>query len=223
MTQHPERLGKIKTAVVTGEHPFDVPALHTLFRDIPLVDFYPQHLDDFVADWGKMRQEYDVVVFYCFHQATPGQEQGWWQQGRREALERLGEASQGVLVLHHALLAFPDWPLWSAVCGIADRSFSYHGGQTLGIEVVNAQHPITKGLTAWTMMDETYMMQDAGAASEVLLTTAHPLSMHTLAWTHHYRNARVLCLQSGHDSLAFANPSFRAVVAQGIHWLAGRI
>ena len=33
-------MSKIKTAVITGQHAFDVPGFHELFRSIPDIDFY---------------------------------------------------------------------------------------------------------------------------------------------------------------------------------------
>ena len=42
-------------------------------------------------------------------------------------------------------------------------------------------------------------------------------------WARRYRNARVFCLQSGHDSRAYENPNFREVVRRGIVWLSGRL
>ena len=62
----------IVTAVVTGGHTFDVPAFLTLFRRMPEIDFYPQHLENFVADEGNACQGYDVVVFYNMHMTVPG-------------------------------------------------------------------------------------------------------------------------------------------------------
>ena len=38
---------KIKTAVITGHHPFDVPAFYGAFRSMPEIDFYPQHMEEF--------------------------------------------------------------------------------------------------------------------------------------------------------------------------------
>jgi len=213
---------KITTAVITGQHPFDVPGFHALLRSMPEIDFYPQHLEDLVADAGHVRGEYDVLVFYNFHQANPGSEKGWWEKGTKEALEHLGETRQGIFVLHHAILAFPKWRLWSDIVGIRDRRFEFDVGQDLLIEVANPQHPITRDLQAWEMIDETYLMANAGRGSEILLSTDHPRSMKTIAWTRHYKKARVLCYQSGHDARAYANENFRTVVARGIQWLAGR-
>jgi type 1 glutamine amidotransferase len=56
----------------------------------------------------------------------------------------------------------------------------------------------------------------------VLLTTDHPKSMKTLGWVRQHRNARVFCLQSGHDGVTWASPEFRTVLERGIRWCAGR-
>lgn len=58
-----------------------------------------------VADrWGW----YDALVFYNFHQSTPtGQEKGW-ERSIKDALERIGKSNHKIVVLHHALLAFPN-------------------------------------------------------------------------------------------------------------------
>jgi len=214
---------KIRTAVVTGRHPYDLPNFYAVFRSIPDIDFYPQHMEDFVSDAGKVRTQYDVVVFYNFHQETPGNEQNWWDKGTKEALEQLGENQQGILLLHHAILAFPRWQVWADICGIQDRKFSYHVGQTVRTKIENPHHPITHGLTAWKMVDETYVMNNIEDDSEILLITDHPKSMRTLAWTRQYKNARVFCYQSGHDDQAYSDPNFRMVVSRGIQWLARRI
>lgn len=204
------------TAVVTGMHAFEVPAFHALFRSLPDVGFYLQDLENLVADEEHVFDQYDVLLFYNMHRDTP--------QGKAKAvLERLGESTQGIFVLHHALLAFPEWSLWSEIIGIDDRSFEYYHDQTLHIEVADPAHPVTQGLAPWTMVDETYLMDDAGEGSRILLTTDHPKSMGTIAWTRQYRNSRVFCLESGHDHQAFVDPNFRTVLARGIRWAAGWI
>ena len=72
-----KKTDKTTVAVVTGRHPFDVPGFHAVFRSMPTVDYYLQHMEDFVSDAGGVRNEYDVVLFYHFHQPTPGAETGW--------------------------------------------------------------------------------------------------------------------------------------------------
>jgi len=209
--------GKIKVAVITGSHPFDVPNFHALFRAIPDIDAYPQDLENFAADWGEIRKGYDALVFFNMHGELPA------EGPIATAIAELGETSQGIVVLHHAILAFPKSPQWSELVGLNDRSFEYFIGESVHIEVANPDHAITQGMTDWDLLDETYTMADPGADSQILLTTHHPRSMHAIAWTRKYRSARVFCYQSGHDKLAWLHPQFREVLARGIRWSARRI
>jgi type 1 glutamine amidotransferase len=118
-------------------------------------------------------------------------------------------------------MAFPRWELWGDLAGLEDRTFTAHKGQTVRVEVAGRAHPITQGLSAWEMVDETYEMAAMPRDAEILLATDHPLSMKAIAWTRQYGRARVFCYQSGHDGQAYADPSFRTVLARGMRWVAG--
>ncbi len=207
---------KISAAVITGGHAFDVPGFHAIFRSLPGVDSYVQHLDNFVADVGKVREEYDVIVFYNMPGGAP--------EGRvQSVLEQLGTTNQGIFLLHHAILAYLEWPFWSDLVGIRDRDFGYHHGLQLHVDIANPGHPIAQGLGPWDMVDETYTMNDPEADSDILLTIDHPKSMHAIAWTHPFKASRVFCFQSGHDNETCVDPNFRTAISRGIQWCAGRI
>jgi type 1 glutamine amidotransferase len=183
---------------------------------MPGVDAYPQDFENFVQDWGQVRRSYDALVFYNMHGgATDGP--------YRDALTEIGGSAQGVVVLHHAILAWLELPFWSDLCGLSDRSFGYHMGQSIRIDVAHAAHPITRDLASWEMGDETYTMADADPGCQVLLTADHPLSMRTIAWTRTHRQSRVFCFQSGHDQVTWGDPNFREVLRRGILWSAHRL
>ena len=66
-------------------------------------------------------------------------------------------------MLHHAILAFPEWQRWSDICGFQDRgNVSGAGDQIVRLAVENRDHPITKGLSSWEMTDEIYVLADVG-------------------------------------------------------------
>jgi len=214
---------KTKTAVITGGHDYDVVSFQRLFRGIPEIDFYPQNLWDYAADHSQ--KEYEVLLFYNMHTVTPGTDPGdRWGAAERKAIEDLGDTSQGIFLLHHALVAYPEWPLWGEISGVPRRSgVQGFTMQTVRADITDPDHPITRGLESFEVVDETYIEDDAGEGSTVLLTTDHPRSMRTIAWTRQHKNARVFCYQSGHDDVAFSTPGFRTVVTRGIQWCAGRI
>jgi type 1 glutamine amidotransferase len=208
---------RIRVAVVTGRHAFDVSAFYDLLRSIPDIDFHPQELENYVADFGRVGERYDAVVFYNYHQDVT-------DDGLRPetagVLQELGETEQGIVLWHHGLVAFPRWRLWAELSGLEDRSFAAHKGQTVRVEVADSGHPITAGLDTWEMVDETYAMEAAPGDGEILLRVDHPLSMKAIAWTRQQGRARVFCCQSGHDRQAYASASFRTVLGRGIRWAA---
>lgn len=214
---------RLQVAVVTGHHPFDVIALHDLWTSFPQFDVYVQHMEDYVTDVARMREHYDVVVFYNFHQVTPGLETDWWEKDTKTALEQLGVSGQGIMILHHALLAYKQWAWWTDLVGVEDRSFGYYMNQQMHVHIEKPDHPILAGLSDFDLTDETYTMGNAEdeKGNTVLLTVDHPNSMRTLAWTRQHCNARVFCWQSGHDGTAFSNPAFNQIMHNAIRWLAG--
>lgn len=211
---------KIKIAVVVGYHPYDVPKFQKLFESIPDIEVYIQHMEQFVYSSKDVREEYNVVLFYNFHMETPVNEAPGYEGRIKEVLESLGDTKQGIFVLHHAILAFPNWQIWSDICGIQNRKFGYYLEQNVHFNISDIEHPITRGITDFELLDETYTMDSAGEDSQVLITTNHPKSMKTIAWTRQYKNSRVFCYESGHDNQAYNNENFIRVVSRGIQWLS---
>jgi type 1 glutamine amidotransferase len=206
----------LKLAVVTGSHPFDVPNFHKLFRKLKGIRPLIQHMEDFTSSPEDVRDGYDAVLFYhmIMDKSVAGSE---------AALEHLGQTPQGVVVLHHSILAYPQWDLWTNLTGLADRSFGFHPDQQLRIEIADADHPITKSLKPWDMGDETYTMAEPTGDSHVLLTTEHEKCMKTIAWTRQHKASRVFCFQSGHDNVTWADKNFCKVLRRGILWAANRL
>ena len=117
--------GKIKTAVITGEHEYDVVGFQSMLRSLPEIEAYPQNLWDFVFDSARGPGTYDVLVFFNWHQSTPAEKDGKSEPGTskqsgaiKEMLEGLADGGQGIFLLHHALVAFPDWPPWRELSGM---------------------------------------------------------------------------------------------------------
>lgn len=202
----------MKIAVVTGEHGFREKDFDAVFQSMEGIAFVREDLDVFVDDPDQ--KEYDTVVFYNFHRPYPTEKQA-------KAILSLTKRGQGMVILHHAILAFPEWDAYSDMCGIDSRAdFGYFPKQTLQMQVTDPTHPITQGLADWEMGDETYTMKSAGEDSTILLTVDHPNSMDVIGWAREYGNSRIFCLQSGHDNVTYSNPNFREVLRRGIQWCA---
>jgi type 1 glutamine amidotransferase len=89
--------------------------------------------------------------------------------------------------------------------------------------VSGVRHPITEDLEEFTIIDETYAMAEPDEDNEVLITTDHPHSLRSIAWTRTYRGGRVFCYQSGHDNSTWSDTTFQTVLHRGILWAARRL
>lgn len=213
----------MRLAVVTGGHAFDVPNFHRLFRRLKDVDAYVQTMDDFAASPQETRDQYDAVLFYHMLKETPLSQGQSGSNGKTlAALERLRECGQGLVVLHHALLAYPEWPGWRKISGIDPALESYQHDQKLAVRVVDSDHPITAGLSDFELVDETYQMHEPDPGNRLLLATHHPGSLTSLAWVRHYGESKVFCLALGHDNQAWSQVEFETLLQRGIAWVAGR-
>ena len=210
---------KLRAAIITEFHPIDMVEFHELFRGFEEFDSYVQSFDMFVTD-DKNRDAYDVVVYYNLSRPLLAED----HKIRRYLEDKLGSTNQGILLLHHAILCYPGWELFTSLTGIKDRKFKYHWEQTVKYEIADAGHPITKGMRHFAMIDETYEVEDPDVSRvHSLITADHPLSMKNIAWTNQYKKSRVFCYASGHDDMAYKDVHFREVLRRGMLWCSNQI
>jgi hypothetical protein len=86
------------------------------------------------------------------------------------------------------------------------------------VNVANIKHPVTKGVKDFEIYDETYKGYYVAPDVVPLLTTTEPTSAPMIGWAHQYGMARVVTLQSGHDTPTFQNANFRKLLKQSIEW-----
>jgi type 1 glutamine amidotransferase len=210
---------KLKAAIITEFHPIDMIEFHKLFWGFEEFDCYIQSFDMFVTD-EKNRETYDVVVYYNMSRPMLAED----HKIRKYLEEKLGSTRQGILLLHHGILCYPGWNIWTELTGIDERKFKYHWDQTVRYDIVNQEHPITKGLRPFAMIDETYVMDDPDESLICPLIQAdHPLSMKNIAWTRQYKNSRVFSYVSGHDDTVYNDVHFKEILRRGMLWCSNQI
>jgi len=218
---------KIRVLVITGGHEFEKEPFFKLFKDNPDITYqaveHPQAYAEFKPDAAK---NYDVIVMYDFNQKIS-------DEAKADFVARLKEG-KGLVVLHHAIATYPDWPeYWkiigaryylakTTVDGVEKARSAYKHGMHFTIHVADPDHPVTRGVKDYEIHDETYKWFDVAKECHPLLTTEEPESNPVLAWAKTYGPARVVYMQSGHDHFAYENPAFQQVLRQAIRWTAKR-
>ena len=146
-------MGKIKIGVIVENHPYDIMEFQEMLWSLENCECYVQPFDLFVQD-NENQEKYDALLFYNMNLPLP-------QEGSPAYFyltQRLGEKSQGIILLHHALLSFPKWDLWTRVCGVKvrceDGVFQYHQKETVREHIAEKNHPITKDMQDFSLIDE---------------------------------------------------------------------
>jgi uncharacterized protein len=218
---------KTKVLVITGGHAFEQEPFFKVFRDDPAIAFTAaEHGKTNATAWERDDlASFDAVVIYDMPRNITAAQQA--------KMLSLFERGTGLVVLHHALCSFQDWPEYERIIGgrypqppkgqpaVSDK-VGYEHGVEVPVTILDTKHPITAGLKDFTIHDEIYWGFRVGSDVQPLLGTTHPKAGKPLMWTRTEGKSRVVFLQLGHDHFAFENPNFRELVARSIRWVARR-
>jgi type 1 glutamine amidotransferase len=214
-------LDAVKGLVITGGHDHET-SFYTLFDGYKDLAGMPV-ASSTTAFQNDLRGKYDVLIMYDFSRDLD-------QIGKKN-LRDFVEGGKGVVVLHHALLDYQEWPWWyEDVVGGRYRlksegnipSSTVKNGQQIFVTPA-LDHAITAGIGPFHIVDETYKRMWFSPRVRPLLTTDNPNSDSRLAWIGPCATSRVVAIQLGHGPSAFGHPSYRALVHNAILWSAGRI
>ena len=220
-TNQYDKVIPIRAALITGDHYFNEDTFFQSFDGHEDIEYthYPQEtggeIFDNVSDW-----DYDVFVLYNMSPEI--------SEARQHNFINLLDRGVGLLVLHHGILNYPDWEETEYIYGrriAAEAPFEFHLDQEYVARIADPNHPITKGMSDFTIVDETYVNYYGNIVTDniILVYTDHKLADNEIMWARHYSNSRVVCLQQGHDTPAFENENYRRLIAQSIRWTAGRL
>ncbi len=219
---------KTKVLIITGGHDFEKQAFYDVFRSFSNIDFdtifQPEANNVYASD---SIDKYDVLVFYDMVQEIT-------EQQKNDFIKMLNKG-KGILFLHHSLASYQKWSDFGEIIGgryllqpiekdgvIFMPASDYKHDQEIPVKVVDREHPVTRGITDFTIHDETYGNIVTTGSIHPLMRTDHPLNGKNIAWANEWGNSKIIYLQLGHDHFAFGNPNFRKIVDQSIVWLAGK-
>ena len=144
-----------------------------------------------------------------------------------QALQKFLEDGGGIVGIHGASLTFRDSKVWFDLLG---ARFTGHipGTHKLNILITDSKHPITAGLSDFTIVDEEYKHSFANVDRHVLARfrerppQSDQKANMDIVWTREIGKGRVFYCALGHDKDAWTNPAWQKFIVQGILWVAGR-
>lgn len=213
---------ELRVLVITGSHPFDV-KFYGLFEQAGIAwDKKTQTGRPCAAFTPGFAEGYDVVLLYDFESKI--------SEEQKTAFREAFGGGRGLVVLHHALCSHQmHWPEYREMIG-GGYFFEAHDGHpkssfTPNIAVAyapaTAEHPVTRGVAPFTVVEEPYKNVYIAPGVTPLLMADNEHSDRVVAWSKMHGDSRVVCIVPGHGPFIFDNGEYRRFVAQALRW-AGR-
>ena len=159
----------------------------------------------------KQWQTADVIVFYSFHEG--------WSAEKAKDLDAFLERGGGLVYLHWAVAGKKAPEALAKRIGLAAGLIKFrHGPLDLTFD---PQHPITRGFSRASFIDESYWNLTGDEKNiRTLATAVEEGKPRPLLWTHEQGKGRVFVNILGHYTWTFDDPLFRILVLRGMAWTA---
>ena len=180
--------------------------------------------------------KYDVIVLHFMNWKVPAP-----GEAARENLRKSVEGGKGLVLIHFACGAWQDWPEFRNLAGrVWDPKLRAHDPRgPFRVDIVNREHPITKGLESFETEDELYTCLAGDRPIQVLATAKSKVDGkdYPMAFCFEYGpstmlgaalslskggKGRVFHCVLGHDVKALANPPVAELFRRGTAWAAGQ-
>lgn len=214
----------IRVLIVTGnDYPGHVwrettPAVRQILEQDPRMVVRVIEDPEFLA--APALDQYDVVVLHYMNWESPDP-----SPAASQHLQQFVHDGKGLVLLHFACGAWPDWPEFANLAGrIWDKVNTHDPRGPFRVDMVDPTHPVTRGLASFETDDELYTGL-TGPRPITLLATAHSKvtdTDHPMAFVFDYGRGRVFHTPLGHDVKAFTLPGPAELIRRGCAWAAGR-
>ncbi len=180
--------------------------------------FQVGNTDEAAGDYSALNAEkleqVEVVVLH-----TTGNER---QGADLEALKAWVKNGGALVGVHCAADSFKDDAEWVSMLG---GSFRHHPEQLeVTVEIADNAHPITQGVSPFTVFEELYLFDHYNSSQTHLLAQTRSYDEGDgapipIAWTHEVGQGRIYYLSLGHNPAVMETPEWQTLFQNGVKWV----
>ncbi len=211
---------EVNILVITGGHKFDQTSFFDIVNSFDNIryDTASQPRANAMYD-DPVMEEYDALVFYDMSEEV--------QPDEKSAFLKLLSQGKGMVFLHHSLVSYQEWDDFSKIIGgkyVRDtktkaKKSGYKHDITLDIEVIDDTHPVTYGMSDFSIYDEGYYNIHTEPDIQPLLATDHEKCAEYVAWTNEYASSGIVYIMLGYVPGAHKDPNYRQLIENAIQWV----
>lgn len=160
---------------------------------------------------SRNMKPYDLCIFYT-------SDIGKLTNAQEEGLLDFVEGGKGFVGIHTATTSFIENQEYISMIG---GKFHHHAPyQEFTVTIEDKEHPITKGITDFKIVDELYVIEHDPAKIHLLMTAEWEGKKQPMGYIKRWGRGKVFYIALGHDEAAFKNEVFRELVIRGVNWVA---
>ncbi len=212
---------RLRVLVVTGGHGFKPEHFYQMFDNDPGITYT-------AVSQKKAAEAYDRNDLLSFDAVVLYDAPSKITDAQKARFLSLFDRGVGVVVLHHAYLAYPMWHEFGRIAGgkyvyTAEQlkegleSSDYKGNVDIPMTIVATNHPVTAGLGDFVLHDELYTKMHMESDVTPLITST---GGELIAWTRMEKKSRVVGIIVGHGQSCYEDPNFLKLLRQSIRWTA---
>jgi uncharacterized protein len=153
---------------------------------------------------------YDGLIVYANHDTI--------SRSQEHALIEFVKGGKGFIPLHCASWCFRNS---NEVVELIGGQFKSHKYDSFPAVITQPAHPVMRGISSFTTLDETYVHDKISKNIQVLSERVEGNHREPYTWVRNYGQGRVFYTAYGHDENTFNNPGFLNLVKNGILWAVG--
>lgn len=171
---------------------------------------------DRVRDLLETEEPVHLVIF--FTNGRPPGETDLSYAEQDQIVERV-QSGMGIMFIHAGLVLIePDSPFYLKLNSGRFISHSPDHVAVTSVPVRNLSHPVLKGITSFTVMDEHYYCQIETANTDLLLLSTSKYVTTAGAWAHSVGDGRVVGMIPGHTKEALSDIQFIRLLQNAAFW-----
>ena len=172
-------------------------------------------------NWDNLKDKRLLIIFRDGMEWPHGESESyevWMQAHQEKAIEKFVRQGGSFMPLHNSGWAYPWKGLYRKVLG------GYYQGhppvEPFDVRVVDSDHPITKGVHDFEIVDEQHFLWfDYERVNLLLKSIGRDGRESAAGWAYKYKQGRVVYLANGHTLEILQHKMVHLLLSNAVQWL----
>jgi len=170
-------------------------------------------------DWSAERMAtYPLAILTKSNHVSSVDKTGWMTEAVQTSFVEYVYKGNGLLAIHSGTADYQEKTILRSLLG---GVFTHHPEQCEVKMEPKANHPLTNGMSPFTVKDEHYFMAMYDSEADVFMTSRSEHGEQPAGWRRTEGAGRVAVLTPGHNLEVWLHPLYQTLLLNALRWCGG--